>query len=263
MSDTTISYAGFELDTNSWAWSWTFDRQGSIQFHVLSCVVYLVLVELLKFYVAKKKATAGYKPPAWLEPAKFVHNLSLSFVSLVMAIVMVYEMVMQNRFVSWHAMACVNIPNKGLYGIANFVYLVSKLWEWVDTFFLVLSDKPVIILHSFHHMTTFTMAAVVHNFPVGGYCFINCIVHFVMYLHYANPVKWARPFMTSGQLVQFVIVLSIHTWSFFTGCFDLKQVFWEWVYCQSVVLGYFVLFVNFFMQQYVKKPNKSKVVKNQ
>lgn len=175
-------------------------------------------------------------------------------------------------------MACVNEPvNEEQYGLANLLYLLSKIWEWGDTYFLVLTGKPVIFLHFFHHMTTFTMAALTHNFPVGGYCFINCAVHVVMYAHYAFPVRWARWMITSFQLLQFVAVISIHSYGYLYGfpsasvssasadyklCYDMSNVQMEWWYCQLVVVGYFVLFVNFFMQQYVKKPTqRSKDIK--
>jgi hypothetical protein len=90
----------------------------------------------------------------------------------------------------------------------------------------------------FHHMTTFTMAATVHNVPVGGYCFINCFVHWLMYMHYAYPFKWTRMIMTSIQLLQFVIVLSIHVYGYMnpTTCYDMAPVFLEWYVLCCVVI---------------------------
>ena len=35
-------------------------------------------------------------------------------------------------------MACQNTPNSGVYGLANWVYLWSKIWEWLDTYWLIL-----------------------------------------------------------------------------------------------------------------------------
>ena len=106
-------------------------------------------------------------------------------------------------------------------------------------------------------MTTFTMAALTHNFPVGGFCFVNCFVHAIMYAYYSNPrpFRWARQFITSGQLLQFCLVISIHTYGFMqperSGCFEFEGVRWEWWYCQSVVVGYFLLFIKFFYDNYV------------
>ena len=133
----------------------------------------------------------------------------------------------------------------------------------MDTYILVLSKKPVISLHWFHHMTTFTMAAFVHNFPVGGFALINCLVHTVMYMHYATPVHWARPFITSSQLLQFVVVLSIHLYSFLNPitCFDVNPWFFEWLFCMSVVFGFFVMFLLFFIQEYVSGAGKEKKVR--
>lgn len=249
---------GFTLNTCTYRWNWVFDSPASYAAHAAICAFYAISVWGAQKWV--KSQGDSYKAPQWLDPIRKVHNISLSVVSLWMAVVMIMTMQQDGRFASFTAMACNNTSNEGLYGLANLVYLISKLWEWADTFFLVLSGKPVIFLHFFHHMTTFTMAAVVHNFPVGGFCFINCLVHFVMYLHYSYPVRWVRPYITSGQLLQFVTVTSIHTYGFINSpsCFNMAPVFMEWLFCETVVLGYFVLFLNFFVQQYLK-PKKIKV----
>jgi hypothetical protein len=251
---------GFALDTCTWRWKWTMDTNEAVLCQVGICVFYAALVWFFQLF---QKPTKGYKPPQWLESLRWLHNVSLSAVSLWMMVTMIRELHATGRFNSFQSMACVNTDNSGLYGFANFVYLASKVWEWADTIFLILSGKQVIFLHYFHHMTTFTMAAVVHNFPVGGYCFLNCGVHFIMYLHYAYPVKWARSLITSTQLLQFVIVITIHTYGYLnpTTCFDMAPVTREWWFNETVVVGFFVLFLNFFAQQYlVKKPKGDKKV---
>jgi hypothetical protein len=255
----TFSGAGLTLNTCDWSWSWVLDSKvESWAFHAGICVFYALTVKLLQW--PHKRRDGEKRPsPAWLEPFRLVHNVALALVSLWMCVVMVWETYKDGRFNSWHSMACQMTPMTGAYGFINFVYLVSKIWEWVDTYLLVLSDKPVITLHWFHHMTTFTMAAFTHNFPVGGFAWINCLVHTVMYAHYAAPVRWARVFITSGQLIQFVCVLSIHTYGYLNPrtCYDMEPVFWEWLFCQGVVAGFFVMFCAFFADQYIFKKKDS------
>jgi hypothetical protein len=178
-----------------------------------------------------------------------------------MMAVMLYETRADGRYVSWHSLACQNTPNEGLYGFANFIYLISKVWEWIDTYFLIIYDKGVIPLHFFHHMTTFTMAALTHNFPVGGFAHINCLVHFIMYARYGKVFKIPRILVTSLQLLQLICVSSIHTYGFMQPqgeCFDFSGVAKEWYYCQGVVVVYFLLFIKFFIDNYVTAPSGKK-----
>lgn len=241
---------GFAMDTCTFKWKWTMDSIEAKLFQVGICCAYAMIVGFFQLF---QKPSKTYKPPKWLDALRFGHNIALSLVSLWMMVTMISELNATGRFNSLQSIACVNTPNSGIYGFANFFYLASKLWEWADTIFLILSGKEVIFLHYFHHMTTFTMAAVVHNFPVGGYCFLNCGVHFIMYMHYAFPVKWARSLITSTQLLQFIAVISIHTYGYLnpTSCFDMSPVMVEWWFNETVVVGFFVLFVNFFVQQYI------------
>ena len=255
---TTFSGYGLDYDSSTSAWIWTLSGAGSLELHVAICAFYCVSVYALQKYVAAKSAEEmKAMRAAWrMDLVKWWHNILLSLVSLIMAVVMLFSVYQDGRFSSWHSMTCRNTPNTGAYGLANWVYLWSKIWEWMDTYWLVLYGKKVIPLHAFHHMTTFTMAAFTHNFPVGGYAFLNAVVHFVMYLHYSHPVRWARPFITASQLVQFVCVISVHTFGYLQtadDCFDFSKVGREWWYCQSVVVGYFVLFCKFFVDNYVPK----------
>lgn len=246
---------GFSIDWSNWEWNWTLNDQSSIAFHVGICLFYAVSVKLAQLAVGD----SNYSKLPWFDTVRKFHNISLAAVSFIMFVVMTYVIVMDGRLASWQAMACQMTPMRGIYGFINFVYLISKLWEWCDTLFLITSKKPVIFLHWFHHMTTFTMAALTHNFPVGGFALLNCLVHTVMYWHYASPIRWARPFITFSQLLQFVIVISIHVYGFLnpTTCYDMKPVFYEWLFCFVVVFGFFVMFVLFFIDEYISKESKN------
>jgi len=263
---------GLSVDTTTWTWNWSFDGS-SLWFHTLICIAYCLSVFGFQQWRSSQSEERMIAVRKAMDPIRFYHNASLSVVSLLMFLVMIYSSFKDGRFNSWHDMACRNTPNTGIYGHANMIYLVTKIWEWVDTFFLILWDKPLITLHYFHHMTTFTMAAVVHNFPVGGYCWINSLVHFVMYAHYSKPQQWARKSITTLQITQFVSVISVHTYGFYKqfyggnygkDCFNFENpnVMKEWWYCQSVVVIYFLLFCKFYVDNYASaKSSKSKAKK--
>jgi hypothetical protein len=119
-----IDSLGFTFNSCIFSWNWTINEPSSIVCHLMICVIYYVSVVVLQSFVHNTK----FSPPKWIDYFKYVHNLSLSAVSLWMAIVMIQQMHQSHRFDSFHSMACVNSENTGMYGKANFVYLVSKIW---------------------------------------------------------------------------------------------------------------------------------------
>lgn len=84
--------------------------------------------------------------------------------------------------------ACVCDFHKGVLGFWTAAFMWSKLFELVDTAFLVLRKRPVIFLHWYHHVTV--MIYTWHAFKdhtAGGRWFImmNYAVHSFMYTYYA------------------------------------------------------------------------------
>ena len=235
-------------------YSWHNDLSSiqSIVGHLLVMVAYAVLVKWFR-------NRGGFKrimEPETVKKVRYWHSMGLSIVSLIMGVLMILHVYHEGRFDSWYDSACRVSPSVGLYGAANMLYTITKIWEWGDSLFLIdkFPDKPLLFLHWFHHMTTFAMAAILHSWPVGAYSFINCFVHFFMYLHYAHPQRWARPFLTTSQLVQFVVVISQHYYALFNPktCFDVFPHFLDWFFLQFIVVGFFFLFLWFFYVEYIR-----------
>ena len=97
------------------------------------------------------------------------------------------------------------------------IWLYSKIYEWFDTLFLILSDKTVISLHRNHHASTALLVLIqyigrdvrtsISDIPV----FLNSIVHVFMYLYYLNPpvFLYMKKFITRIQILQHIIALFI------------------------------------------------------
>ena len=215
------------------------------------------MILTLKFIMKERSLSTNARSS--LSKVIYAHNLFLSFGSAIMGSIMVYETLADGRYNSWNDLACRVTPNVGLYGLVNFCYLWSKVYEFLDTVFLCLLKKKVIVLHFWHHMTTFALTSVVFNFPSGAFAYINCFIHTLMYLHYAHPSKFARPIMTSLQILQFIVMIGIHVYTYASGCHPAPTLYFPEFLCDLILcLSYLILFINFYLQQYTSKPSASK-----
>lgn len=94
-------------------------------------------------------------------------------------------------------------------------FIFSKVWDFVDTIFVVLRKKKLIVLQHYHHFLTqlFTVYAITtvrFNNSAAYFCAMNFGVHAIMYSWYAairtswRSPKWFMMFVTFLQLIQMV-----------------------------------------------------------
>eukprot|EP00499_Haloplacidia_sp_CaronLabIsolate_P003258 CAMPEP_0196772960 /NCGR_PEP_ID=MMETSP1104-20130614/2512_1 /TAXON_ID=33652 /ORGANISM="Cafeteria sp., Strain Caron Lab Isolate" /LENGTH=225 /DNA_ID=CAMNT_0042143103 /DNA_START=1 /DNA_END=674 /DNA_ORIENTATION=- len=159
------------------------------------------------------------------------HNLLLSLVSLVLAVAMGAIVSARVGKHGLHWAVCAREMHEGDW--LQFLYWINylvKMWEFLDTIFLVVRKKRVIFLHSYHHAATFLLTYVQQiNFSTVQWIpiLLNLIVHVVMYWYYylqACGVKriWWKRYVTVLQIVQFVLdlVACVYAYSsiLFTYC---------------------------------------------
>ncbi|XP_012862581.1 elongation of very long chain fatty acids protein 2 [Echinops telfairi] len=148
-------------------------------------------------------------------------------------------------------------------------YYFSKLIEFLDTIFFVLRKKTsqITFLHVYHHASMFNIWWCVLNWIPCGQSFfgptLNSFIHILMYSYYGLSVfpsmhkyLWWKKYLTQAQLVQFVLTIT-HTMSavvkpcgFPFGCL---------IFQSSYMLTLVILFLNFYVQTYRKKPTKKVV----
>ena len=152
-------------------------------------------------------------------------------------------------------------PQRSLW---SFLFTVFKMVELGDTAFVVLRKTPLSFLHWYHHVTVMLYCWGLYSHkPAAGNWFIllNYFVHFIMYTYYAFraggypvPSGIAR-IITLLQMAQFVVGISVNMlayrlWVSGVECHMTTTVF----YFAMILYGsYFVLFLNFFCNRYVKK----------
>mmetsp|Transcript_12863 Transcript_12863/g.24968 ORF Transcript_12863/g.24968 Transcript_12863/m.24968 type:complete len:273 (-) Transcript_12863:1264-2082(-) len=191
-----------------------------------------------------------------------VHNLSLCLFSGAVWIYTTYLMMQEGHFSSFQAAVCQPVKSPHFQAI-SFIFALSKIWEWFDTILLIIKGNKLRFLHVLHHTTTFWLYAVDHVFlsSVKYAVAVNAFIHFVMYAHYYRPFpKQFRPMITQLQIIQFIFSVIIHTSIYAQYDCDphVHTHFWEYITPYLFVIPYLVLFLNFYIRQYVLRPTAPK-----
>lgn len=152
---------------------------------------------------------------------------------------------------------------EGRVGFWMCAFLLSKLPELIDTFWLVIQKKPVIFLHWYHHFTVLLYCW--HSWPTQipagmWFCAMNYSVHAVMYSYYFLMTfpsmrflsRWAH-FITLAQIAQMVVGLSISLSGIYTvyvaGRKDCRWDRANMIGCAVMYFTYFLLFAQLFLQK--------------
>ncbi|KAL5562852.1 hypothetical protein UlMin_032599 [Ulmus minor] len=210
-------------------------------------------------------------PPIFLKPITAVHNLTLLLLSLIMAVGCILSSLYSTPHLHWIFCFPPQTPPTGPLFFWAYVFYLSKILEFLDTLFIILSGsiRRLSFLHVYHHATVVIMCYLwLHTkqslFPVA--LVTNASVHVLMYGYYflcgigIRP-KWKRV-VTDCQIIQFVFsfvvsgrMLYLHF--FGSGCSGI----WGWCFNAVFNASLLGLFVDFHVKSYKKKKknNEDKV----
>lgn len=228
------------------------------------CVVYLLMIFSGKKWMSKKPAYDLRLPLT-------VWNSVLAAFSITGFLVMGPPIVEQVRN-RWYVNAvCTSlIAERAWLSLWSLLFVYSKVFEFGDTFFIILRKTPLNFLHWYHHMTVLLYSwhgLATKNTAGHWFSGINFGVHSIMYSYYMFKSMGFRisasvaKAITILQLLQFVVGLIV----LFTGVW-MK---WIGVECgmndthltTGVIMygSYFILFLNFFYKRYiVPSPKREK-----
>jgi len=228
---------------------------------IVLCFGYLISIHLLQGFMQNRSA---YN----LKYFRIAHNAFLCFGSFIMVLGMAKEIIKAYQIGGAEALYCdsndIQFQQTDLYNW-YYIFFLSKFYEFIDTYILILRKKPVIFLHSFHHFITAYicwLGLYDHTAIQWTVIGLNGTVHVFMYYYYlavsCNSDVWWKKHITSLQITQFVIDL-IAGWPFFYSilvlgkkCSGTVQVLG---FSHLVLLSFLLLFINFYRSAY--KPSKS------
>ena len=244
---------------------------------VYACVLYAITIFGLKQWMKNK--TEGYNVRRWL----FLWSTGLAVFSIIGSSINGSELV--SIVVKEGIFAAICVPSEtsvvsiaaqlatNRYGLWSWCFVLSKIIELGDTYFIILKKQRLIFLHWYHHITVLLYTWYAYkDFTAVNQVFltINFIVHSFMYTYYSvrasgiyKPPIWINMFITILQIVQMIIGLSLNIYVYLNvgdpnwKCDSNSEKGLDLCYVAfAMYFSYFLLFVHFFLSTYVFKGSK-------
>eukprot|EP00750_Incisomonas_marina_P001274 INCI11066.1.p1 GENE.INCI11066.1~~INCI11066.1.p1 ORF type:complete len:279 (+),score=46.62 INCI11066.1:167-1003(+) len=209
------------------------------------------------------KVVAAKRQRKIFKPFIVVHNVFLSVGSFAMLYGLITGYADQLQHESGFGAKLTRIvcdSGQPLFGKLQFwlwVFYLSKFYEFLDTFFLCVTMRPVIPLHWIHHVLTLMVAWIgleTKHTVMGLACVMNTFIHVIMYAYYAykliNPEfePWWKQHLTKLQMRQFMInVVGLAAWTYMDvyseqNCTGEMWVIYVVLFVMVVFLGMFSAF---------------------
>ena len=174
---------------------------------IAAAVLYLPIVFVLKKLFKNQ-------PPRNLKAWRAFHNLGFCIFSTVGAVELFPTMVNTiTTSSSFYETVCGGYYQHRVESFWIVMFVISKLFELVETFYFILEQKPIPFIHWYHHIMTFifsTFALYLQDTSILYYSWMNFAVHAVMYFYYflasvtnSRP-SWA-PLVTIIQILQMFV----------------------------------------------------------
>jgi len=231
---------------------------------VISVILYILMITLGPKMMENRKAFDLRFPLAYW-------NLFLSVFSFCGMIRCVPQFFLLMKTDGWQTVTCgapAPLYGDGAVGFWIQLFVLSKIFELIDTLFIVLRKKPLIFLHWYHHVTVLLFTWFCYACENPGIVFVamNYTVHSVMYGYYylmAMKLKpsWMKPqlitFMQISQMVVGVLVAVNYVVTLKAGgdCHVNTNLLWS---CAVMYSSYLYLFAKFFVQRFLFPAPKSK-----
>jgi len=233
---------------------------GETAFASLSTVIYALVFYCVTILVLKK-FMEGREPIQLTIPVS-IHNLALSAFSLISLVVILYDLVPMFLNHGFYSVSC-DPGNKhfarGRIVFLFYLFYLSKMYEFIDTFLQVLRKKNLLFLHVYHHITTVILCWITIQDKMAVQWVditANLFVHIVMYYYYFLCEQgihvWWKKYITRLQITQFVWDMSLHAiWYTYKkenpSCGGTIPILHA---SNFIVVSFLLLFIRFYIRAY-------------
>lgn len=235
---------------------------GTVYFPLGGAVIYIIVLNLLKQVSSTEIRSKSFE---------IVHNLFLVILSFSMFSTAIYGAFIRAQEDGLAGLVCTTRPVERIWdgplGAVQYVFYLSKFYEFVDTFILSLRKKPTIFLHCWHHAVMPWVCWALMGIPFfegAWWCtWTNSLIHTFMYSYYLATcfgIKvWFKKYMTQMQIVQFFagmffsIAWAVCKYGLDMGCTS------DWrtaAMTNGINLTFIALFAKFYFDSYKNKKAK-------
>lgn len=231
----------------------------------IACIaVYLFIVKVGPKLMEERKA--------WdLKGLLIVYNFAL----VILSVYMVYEFIAATLDIPSFNFLCEpshfhikDDPKHIRLARICYIYYLSKIVEFWDTFFFILRKKnnQITFLHVYHHASMCVLWWMVCKWIPGGAAYFgatcNSFIHVVMYAYYmlsamgpaVRPYLWWKRYLTRMQLMQFAAITGHTSYAIRLSCGFPN--FFLWLQ-NCFTCSLMVLFLHFYANTYTKKEKKT------
>uniref|UniRef100_A0AC35TQY4 Elongation of very long chain fatty acids protein n=1 Tax=Rhabditophanes sp. KR3021 TaxID=114890 RepID=A0AC35TQY4_9BILA len=227
-------------------------------------LIYFTVILILQRIMRDRK-------PFCLKNSLFFWNLGLCIFSTMGFIRFTENLLFEAGDKGLQYVVCYSWNTEGPAIFWSLMFLISKVFEFGDTVFIVLRKKPLIFLHYYHHaaVLVYTVHAAAEHTASGAiFISMNFFVHSIMYGYYAisslqlfRMPKYISITITSLQLLQMVIGVSTTLYVYYIKTnldVPCQQSMANLYLAFLMYLSFGILFAYFFFNAYCKKQNKLK-----
>ncbi len=267
------------VGTNGWFIPSKFEFiHGELPFSTASTAISVIITYYLVIFGGRSVLNLVNAPPYRLGTLFQIHNAMLTTLSFTLLILLAEQLIPIIAKNGIYYGIC--HPDAWTQPIVTLYYLnyITKFIELLDTVFLVLKQKKLTFLHTYHHGAT---ALLCYSQLVGRTSIswvvicLNLWVHVIMYFYYflaARGIRvWWKEWVTRFQIIQFIIDIAFIYWACWQKLASEK---YPWLphtgACAGenyaaisgicIISSYLVLFIAFYINVYKRKVVRRKSI---
>jgi len=231
-------------------------RNISLPYFLIAEILYLPVVFGLQYLMNRQKTETKKYVSKLLKVPFIFWNLSLSLISTIGAFFLL-------KHVLYGKYDC--SVNEGITGIWLTVFYLSKIPELLDTVFIVLMSKKLVVLQWYHHIATLLLTHLgFYILPIQTLdaALINYSIHAIMYCYFAVCIAgftWLRryskyiTYTQVGQMIYMTVMLAIRILRGESYCYPVDDTIG--FILKPAAVGIYFTYIILFGQLLLKKKN--------